>query len=66
MKKGKELIALRLRCLLNKDFTFDETVNDLYDDMRNGSTFNWESFYRGMIVGVILFLIVMALNNLTK
>ena len=66
MKKGKDLIALRLRCLLNKDFTFDETVNDLYDDMTNGSTFNWESFYRGMIAGVILFLIVMALNNLTK
>ena len=63
MKKGKDLIALRLKCLLNKDFTFDETVNDLYDDMRNGSTFNWKSFNGGMFAGVILFLIIIELTK---
>jgi hypothetical protein len=66
MKKGKDLIALRLRCLLNKDFTFDETVNDLYDDMKYGSTFNIRSFGLGMSIGVAMFIVVMALSNLTK
>jgi hypothetical protein len=54
MKKAKDLIALRLRCLLNEDFSFDQTVNDLYQDLQDSKIFNRYSFFWGLFTGAIV------------
>jgi hypothetical protein len=64
MKKAKDLIALRLRCLLNKDFTFDQTVEDFYNDLSESKVFNRNSFMIGFVVGGIVGLLI--LNHLIK
>lgn len=64
MKKAKDLIALRLRCLLNKDFTFDQTVEDFYNDLKETNVFNVNSFMVGFVVGGIVGLLI--LNHLIK
>ena len=58
MKKAKDLISLRLRCLLNGDFTFNETVEDLYQDLKDSKTFNQHSFSWGFFVGAFIILII--------
>ena len=57
--KAKDLIALRLRCLLNGDFTFDQTVQDFYQDLKHSKVFNWNSFMFGFIVGGMLALAIL-------
>lgn len=59
MKKAKDLIALRLRCLLNNDFTFDQTVEDLHNDLKESRVFNFNNFMIGFITGGVSSLLIL-------
>lgn len=59
MKKAKHLISLRLRCLLNNDFTFDQTVDDFYNDLKESKVFNPNSFMAGFFAGGIIGLLLL-------
>ena len=56
MKKGKDLIKLRLRCLINGDVLFDQTVEDFNHDVQEASI---SHFFKGLFVGGIIALLIM-------
>ena len=58
MKEAKNLIRLRLRCLINGDFTFEETVQDLYSDLQNSTVFNFRNFMVGFVLGNVVAILV--------
>ena len=63
MKEAKNLIRLRLRCLIKGDFTFEETVEDLYNDIKNSTVFNFRNFMVGFVLGNVVALLI--INYLT-
>lgn len=62
--KNKDLIRLRLRCLIKGDFTFEQTVDDIYTDMQSSSVFNFRNFMVGFVLGNTVALLIII--NLKK
>jgi len=56
MKKGKDLIKLRLKCLINGDITFAETIEDFNHDLQGASI---SYFLKGLVIGSVISLLVM-------
>lgn len=56
MKKGKELIKFRLRCLVNGDVTLAQTIEDFNHDVQEASI---SHFLKGFAVGGVVALLIM-------
>lgn len=48
MKKGKDLIKFRLRCLVNGDVTLAQTIEDFNHDVQEASI---SHFFKGFVIG---------------
>jgi len=56
MKKGKDLIKLRLKCLINGDITLAEAIEDFNYDLQGASI---SYFLKGFVIGSVIALLVM-------